>query len=106
MHHLLKYSYCQCEEIDRNLRQVKPPRPLAIGQKHIIVTCNYEARKRGVKKLQLRENAMVVCPDLWIVEGSDLQRYRYHSRKVYESFRNALYEISTKLVSFQNQHQH
>ena len=89
--------YCQCEEIDRNLRQVKPPRPLAIGQKHIIVTCNYEARKYGVKKLQLRENAMAACPDLWIVEGSDLQQYRRHSRAVYEAFRRTLTEISFNL---------
>jgi nucleotidyltransferase/DNA polymerase involved in DNA repair len=29
--------YVQCEEIDRNLRG-KNPRPLAIGQKHIIVS--------------------------------------------------------------------
>lgn len=89
--------YCQCEEIDRNLRQVQPPRPLAIGQKHIIVTCNYEARKYGVKKLQLREAAMAACPDLWIVEGSDLLKYKRHSRAVYESFRHVLKEIAAEL---------
>ena len=89
--------YCQCEEIDRDLRGQKPLRPLAIGQKHIIVTCNYEARKFGVKKLQLREHAMAACPELWIVEGSDLQSYRRHSRAVYESFRSCLQEISSDL---------
>jgi DNA polymerase iota len=91
--------YCQCEEIDRNLRDIKPLRPLAIGQKHIIVTCNYEARKYGVKKLQGRENAMAACPDLWIVEGSDLQHYRRHSRAVYEAFRLAIQEIASELYS-------
>jgi nucleotidyltransferase/DNA polymerase involved in DNA repair len=91
--------YCQCEEIDRNLRSDMqiPPRPLAIGQKHIIVTCNYEARKYGVTKLQLRETALAACPDLWIVEGSDLQHYRRHSRAVYEAFRRAVGEIASEL---------
>lgn len=87
--------YCQCEEIDRNLRQ--NPRPLAIGQKHIIVTSNYEARKYGVKKLQSREAALASCPSLWIVEGSDLQNYKRYSRKVYEAFRKALKDIAAKL---------
>lgn len=86
--------YCQCEEIDRDLR--KNPRPLAIGQKHIIVTSNYEARRYGVKKLQLREDAMAACPSLWIVEGSDLQNYKRYSRAVYEAFRRALQEIAAE----------
>lgn len=86
--------YCQCEELDRNLTA---GRPLAIGQKHIIVTCNYEARRYGVKKLQLRESAMAACPHLWIVEGSDLLQYKRHSRKVYEAFRLALEEIAAEI---------
>lgn len=59
--------YCQCEEIDG------PPdfkeRPIAIGQKHIVVTCNYIARREGVKKLQCRIEAMRKCPNLLIIEG-------------------------------------
>jgi DNA polymerase iota len=93
--------YCQCEEIDRNLRNTtdknEPIRPLAIGQKHIIVTCNYAARKYGVQKLQSREAAYAACPHLWIVEGSDLIQYRRHSRAIYEAFRNAMQEISEEL---------
>lgn len=87
--------YCQCEEIDRNLRKETPMRPLAIGQKHIIVTSNYEARKYGVKKLQSRNDARRACPHLWIVEGSDLIQYRRHSRSVYEAFRAALKNIAS-----------
>ena len=90
--------YCQCEEIDRNLRHENPPRPLAIGQKHIIVTSTYEARKYGVKKLQTREAAMAACPHLWIVEGSDLEHYRKHSRAVYEAFRGGLQNITKGLL--------
>ena len=83
--------YCQCEEIDG------PPdykqRPLAIGQKHIIVTSNYVARKFGVKKLQSREAALKACPQLLILEGSDLERYRRHSRNIYMAFREGLQQL-------------
>lgn len=79
--------YCQCEHLDRKLPS---SRPLAIGQKHIIVTSNYAARATGVKKLQLREDAYKACPNLLIVEGSDLERYRKHGRKVYEALRECV----------------
>ena len=76
--------YCQCETLDRNL---DPARPLAIGQKHIVVTCNYAARAASVTKLMLRDEAHRRCPHLLLVEGSDLERYRIHGRRIYESFR-------------------
>ena len=63
------------------------PRPLAIGQKHIVVTCNYAARAASVTKLMLRDEAHRRCPHLLLVEGSDLERYRIHGRRIYESFR-------------------
>ena len=78
--------YCQCEAIDRGL---PPDRPFAIGQKHIIVTCNYVARAQGVQKLQSRESALKACPSLVIYEGSDLERYRKHARSIYQTFRQA-----------------
>ena len=87
--------YCQCEELDRRLDKNVP---LAIGQKHIVVTCNYAARARGVTKLQLRTQAKKVCPDLLIVEGSDLERYRQHSRAIYNAFRKCLKQISEEMV--------
>mmetsp|Transcript_12180 Transcript_12180/g.17859 ORF Transcript_12180/g.17859 Transcript_12180/m.17859 type:complete len:317 (-) Transcript_12180:1392-2342(-) len=84
--------YCQCEEIDG------PPhykdRPLAIGQKHIIVTSNYVARSYGVKKLQSREAAYAACPSLLILEGSDLEHYRRHSRKIYMAFRDTFENLA------------
>ena len=87
--------YVQCEEIDRGMRdgnREELDRPLAIGQKHIVVTCNYVARSRGVTKLMSKTDAMRICPDLRIVDGSDLRRYRTHSRTVYEAFRIAVQE--------------
>jgi DNA polymerase iota len=86
--------YCQCEMIDRNLPE---DRPLAIGQKHIIVTCNYAARRLGVQKLELRDKAYAKCPSLLILEGSDLTRYRIHARKIYEAFRKACKNIMPSL---------
>lgn len=79
--------YCQCEHLDRQLPVSKP---LAIGQKHIIVTSNYAARRLGVQKLQLRQDAYKACPSLLIVEGSDLERYRKHGRKVYDALRECV----------------
>ena len=79
--------YCQCEHLDRKL---PTSQPLAVGQKHIIVTSNYAARAEGVKKLQLREDAYKACPNLLIVEGSDLERYRKHGRKMYDALRDCV----------------
>jgi nucleotidyltransferase/DNA polymerase involved in DNA repair len=81
--------YGQCEHIDRN---IPVDRPLAIGQKHIIVTSNYAARAYGVGKLESRDAALAKCPGLLIVEGSDLEQYRKHAWKIYRSFRQACQE--------------
>lgn len=86
--------YCQCEKIDRNLPD---DRPFAIGQKHIIVTCDYNARRLGVKKLESRDNAYAKCPNLLVLEGSDLTRYRIHARNIYDAFRKACKQISSSL---------
>ncbi|KAH7399130.1 hypothetical protein DE146DRAFT_756106 [Phaeosphaeria sp. MPI-PUGE-AT-0046c] len=57
--------------------------PLAVQQKQIIVTCNYEARRRGLHKLQLITDAKKTCPDLVIVLGEDLTRFRNASKQLY-----------------------
>ena len=71
MHLDVDAFYCQCEELRDGSLKTKP---FAVGQKHIIVTCNYVARSVGVTKLMLRTTAKKVCPDLIIIEGSDLHR--------------------------------
>ncbi|KAE8452817.1 hypothetical protein EG329_013089 [Mollisiaceae sp. DMI_Dod_QoI] len=50
--------------------------PLAVQQKQIIVTCNYEARRRGLHKLQLVSEAKKIVPDIVIVLGEELGRFR------------------------------
>ena len=72
--------YAQVEMIRRpELRNV----PLGIQQKHIVVTCNYVARERGVKKLAFVSDAKKKCPDLVLVNGEDLTVYREFSGKVH-----------------------
>jgi nucleotidyltransferase/DNA polymerase involved in DNA repair len=92
--------YCQCEQIDRHLDDDR--QPIGIGQKHIIVTCNYAAREYGVSKLMLQSDAIQKCPHLLIFDGSDLERYRQHSRRIYECFRTACRELFTNQASYLN----
>ncbi|XP_059750530.1 DNA polymerase iota isoform X9 [Balaenoptera ricei] len=57
---------------------------LGVQQKYLVVTCNYEARKLGVKKLMNVRDAKEKCPQLVLVNGEDLTRYREMSYKVTE----------------------
>jgi len=57
--------------------------PLAVQQKQIVVTCNYEARRRGLRKLQLIKEAKQICPDVVIVLSEDLTRFRNASKELY-----------------------
>ncbi|XP_059102002.1 DNA polymerase iota isoform X2 [Peromyscus eremicus] len=59
-------------------------KPLGVQQKYLVVTCNYEARKLGVKKLMTVRDAKEKCPQLVLVNGEDLSRYREMSYKVTE----------------------
>ncbi|KAM9055433.1 DNA polymerase iota isoform 2-T2 [Megaptera novaeangliae] len=58
--------------------------PWWVQQKYLVVTCNYEARKLGVKKLMNVRDAKEKCPQLVLVNGEDLTRYREMSYKVTE----------------------
>ncbi|KAI9096878.1 hypothetical protein DFS34DRAFT_659867 [Phlyctochytrium arcticum] len=82
------YFYAQYEEISNpSLRDL----PVAIRQKHIVVTCNYIARSRGVQKLALLSDALLSCPDLIVIDGSDISRYRQASREIYNLVQSILY---------------
>ncbi|KAE8148760.1 hypothetical protein BDV25DRAFT_12013 [Aspergillus avenaceus] len=61
--------------------------PLAVQQKQIVVTCNYEARRRGLRKLQLIKEAKQICPELVIVLGEDLSKFRDASKDLYRFLR-------------------
>ncbi|KAL9605878.1 MAG: hypothetical protein Q9179_000942 [Wetmoreana sp. 5 TL-2023] len=71
------------EKEDPKLRSL----PLAVQQKQIIVTCNYEARRHGLYKLQRVSEARKRCPEAIIVLGEDLTRFRNASKENYNFLR-------------------
>lgn len=71
--------YAQVEMIQNVSLQEKP---LGIQQKNIVVTSNYIAREYGIKKCMLITEAKKLCPNLVLVNGEDLYKYRQMSYKV------------------------
>lgn len=69
-------------------------------QKQIIVTCNYEARRRGLYKLQLVREARRVCPDVVIVLGEDLTRFRNASKDNYNFLRSFTWSNKVDRLGF------
>ena len=74
--------------------------PLAVQQKHIIVTCNYEARRRGLHKLQLIKEARKTCPDVIIVLGEDLTRFRNASKDLYKFLKSFVWSQKAERLGF------
>ena len=74
--------------------------PLAIQQKQIVVTCNYEARRRGLRKLQLITEAKRICPDAVIVLGEDLTRFRNASKDLYNFLRDQIWSGRLERLGF------
>lgn len=56
---------------------------VGVTQKSILATCNYEARRRGVRKLMRIADARRVCPELILVDGEDLSPFRDVSKQLY-----------------------
>ncbi|KAL4908188.1 hypothetical protein BDW74DRAFT_174881 [Aspergillus multicolor] len=74
--------------------------PLAVQQKQIVVTCNYEARRRGLRKLQLIKEAKQVCPDIVIVLGEDLTKFRDASKDLYLFLRGFVWGERVEKLGF------
>ncbi|KAF2273361.1 DNA/RNA polymerase, partial [Westerdykella ornata] len=74
--------------------------PLAVQQKQIVVTCNYEARRRGLSKLQLIKDAKRICPDVVIVLGEDLTRFRDASKQLYLFLRSFSWNQKVERLGF------
>lgn len=85
--------YAQVEELrDPNLKTV----PLGIQQKNCLVTCNYLARAKGIRKLMSVQEAQQLCPELVLVRGEDLTPYRLMSSKVFEHITKAYPQLSVE----------
>ncbi|KAI6250119.1 DNA polymerase iota [Erysiphe necator] len=74
--------------------------PLAVQQKQIIVTCNYTARRQGLRKLQLVTEAKKICPDVVIVLGEELDRFRDASKTLYEFLRSFSWNERVERLGF------
>ncbi|XP_054984788.1 DNA polymerase iota [Sorex araneus] len=75
---------CFYAQVEMILNPELKGKPLGVQQKYLVVTCNYEARKLGVKKVMSVRDAKEKCPQLVLVNGEDLTRYREMSYKVTE----------------------
>lgn len=81
----IDYFYAQVEEI---LNPELRTKPLGVQQNRCVVTGNYLARGFGVKKLMPLSDAMRLCPELVLVNGEDLTKYRQMSNKVFNIMQN------------------
>ncbi|CAH0526712.1 DNA polymerase IV [Vibrio hippocampi] len=65
-------------------------KPLAVGgsqrQRGVISTCNYEARKFGIRSAMPTSQALKLCPDLLLVPGR-MSVYKQVSKQIHEIFR-------------------
>ncbi|GMG86927.1 DNA polymerase IV [Biformimicrobium ophioploci] len=70
---------------DPNLRG----KPIAVGgssqRRGVISTCNYEARRFGVRSAMATAHAVRLCPDLVVVPGN-MKKYREVSQSIREIF--------------------
>ncbi|KAI1121680.1 hypothetical protein F5Y10DRAFT_255762 [Nemania abortiva] len=85
---ILHFDYdCFYASVFENENPSLRSQPLGIKQKSILATCNYVARARGVKKLMLISEAQRICPDLILMNGEDLTRFRDVSKKLWAFLR-------------------
>jgi DNA polymerase-4 len=90
-----KIIHCDCDcfyaavemRDDPTLRNV----PLAIGgqadQRGVIATCNYAARKFGVRSAMPTSQALLRCPDL-VIRRPNMEKYRVASQHILSIYRD------------------
>lgn len=77
----MDYYYAQVEEVlDPTLRD----KPVGVKQRMYVVTSNYVAREYGVKKLMLVADAKKLCPELVLLDGEDISKYKAMSARINE----------------------
>jgi DNA polymerase IV len=97
---LRKIIHCDCDCFYAAVEMRDDPflrgRPLAVGgrpdQRGVVATCNYEARRFGVRSAMPTSQALQRCPDL-IVMPPAMEKYRVASRQIL-----AIYRDYTELV--------
>ncbi|HVK94688.1 MAG TPA: DNA polymerase IV [Noviherbaspirillum sp.] len=97
---LRKIIHCDCDCFYAAVEMRDDPslcgRPLAVGgrpeQRGVVATCNYEARRYGVRSAMAMAQALQRCPDL-IVLPPAMDKYRAASKQIL-----AIYRDYTELV--------
>jgi DNA polymerase iota len=56
--------------------------PVGIVQKYLVVTSNYIARARGVQKMCSVSSALQICPEMSLLDGSDLTPFRAAAHRI------------------------
>lgn len=98
---ILHFDYdCFYASVVENENPALKSLPLAIQQKQIVVTCNYEARKRGLYKMQLISEAKRVCPEAIIILGEDLTRFRNASKDLYNFLSEFVWSHKAERLGF------
>jgi len=84
-----KIIHCDCDCFYASIEMRDNPRlrgyPLAIGgrpdQRGVVATCNYEARRFGIRSAMPMSQALQRCPDLIIMPPA-MEKYRQASREI------------------------
>uniref|UniRef100_A0A182TYG8 UmuC domain-containing protein n=1 Tax=Anopheles melas TaxID=34690 RepID=A0A182TYG8_9DIPT len=77
----MDYYYAQVEEV---LNPSLKDKPFAVKQRFCVVTSNYIAREKGIKKLQPVKEALAACPELVLLNGEDITKYKAMSVRINE----------------------
>ena len=91
---LRKIIHCDCDCFYAAVEMRDNPelrgRPLAVGgdpmSRGVVATCNYEARRFGVRSAMSSAKALQLCPELVFVKP-DISKYQVVSKKMHEIFK-------------------
>ncbi|OWW21956.1 DNA polymerase IV [Noviherbaspirillum denitrificans] len=92
---LRKVIHCDCDCFYASVEMRDDPslrgKPLAVGgrpdQRGVVATCNYEARKFGIRSAMAMSQALQRCPDL-IVMPPAMEKYRAASKQILAIYRD------------------
>jgi DNA polymerase-4 len=92
---LRKIIHCDCDCFYAAVEMRDDPslrgRPLAVGgradQRGVVATCNYEARKFGVRSAMATAQAIKRCPDLLVMPPA-MEKYRAASKQILAIYRD------------------
>lgn len=92
---LKKIIHCDCDCFYASIEMRDDPslrgRPLAIGgqpdQRGVVATCNYEARRFGIRSAMPMSQAVRRCPELLILPPT-MEKYRIASRQILAIYRD------------------